>query len=179
MNARKQRLLEKVGDALPRFLEPGERSELVLQAVTGANPWLITAIVTVVGIAVVVPLGISGVLGSFWLYVVLGAVVGAATGFALVATSSWIVLTDRRLLLVKMSGINQAPTDLREALPRTAVTAEASPRSGGLGYRDVSVRRADGVVLVLRANRLWHEEAQQLAGALGAPAPPPPAPSSP
>ncbi|MEX2274091.1 MAG: hypothetical protein WEA10_00795 [Actinomycetota bacterium] len=171
MNARKKRLLDKVRALLPSYLEPGEQPQVILQAVTGANPWLITGIVTAVAIAIVVPLGIADILTSIWAYVALGALVGAATGAALVASSSWVVLTDRRVLLLKLSFWDQTPTGLRDARPRANVRTHGTPASGGLGYRTVPLRMGEETK-VLRINRLWQAEAQELATAL-APQPPP------
>jgi len=165
VNARKQRLLDKVRGALPSYLEEGEQPRVILQAVTGANPWLITGIVTVIAIAIVVPLGMADVLTSIWQYVAIGAAVGAITGGALVVASSWIVLTDRRLVLLKLSFWDQSPTGLRDAHPRTAVDVVSGPGSGSLGYRTVSLKVGDAPKL-LRVNRLWQSEAQDLAAEL-------------
>ncbi len=177
MNPRKQRLARRVEQSLPRFLEPGERPEVVLQAVTGVHPWAIVGVVTLVAVGIVVPLGARGAFETVWAYVLLGAVVGGLTGLALVVGSSWIVLTDRRILRLAMSPWNQAPAGLREDVGRSAVVSAGGGGHGTLGYRDVRLRRADGTMQILRVNRLWRDEAARLVEALtpsDSPTPPPP-----
>jgi hypothetical protein len=166
VNPRKERLLAKVRGAMPEFLEAGERPEVILQAVTGVHPWAIVGAVTLLAVAIVVPLGANDAFGSVWAYVLLGAVVGGLTGLALVVSSSWIVVTDRRVLRLAMSPWNQAPAGLRDATARSAVAPVGGIKRSGLGYRDVTLRRTDGTTQALRVNRLWHEEVRQLVEAL-------------
>jgi hypothetical protein len=95
---------------------------------------------------------------SMWL---VGGIIGA-----LVTKYYWVAVTDRRVLAVRQGKVGEELF----SDPRGSVRlAGASPSPL---YSKMSIQRADGSVLMFRVHRVWREEFDQVAAALGEPARP-------
>jgi hypothetical protein len=81
----------------------------------------------------------------------------------------FVVVTDRRVLYVNMSRVSGRPKDLAMADPRSAVSVEGYKPSNL--WSVLKLNRGEGKPLKLNVHRIWREELDQVAQALGAAAP--------
>jgi hypothetical protein len=168
--ARKRRLLERLRASLPSFLDPGERPELALQAVVDLNVTLAAAGIAAGAFVVIVAIqGVfGGSLGGLWQAMLVGGLVGGGVGTLMTVAARWVVVTDRRVLFLRVGFFDQRPTRLDTVDPRTAVAAV--PRNlTTWGWRSATYRRPNGTTSTLRVNRMWHEELPALIALVGVP----------
>jgi hypothetical protein len=78
----------------------------------------------------------------------------------------YVVVTDRRILFVNMSRVSGRPKDIAIADPRSAVSVvEYRPASL---WSVLKLNRGEDKPLKLHVHRIWREELDQVAKALGA-----------
>jgi hypothetical protein len=176
---RRRRLTQRLHESLPPFLEPGERTEVAAIALVDRNPNVLIVTVTVVVFAAWIGVDVAFGVGpsSGWSGLVVFTAVFAGTT-SITFASRWVVLTDRRLLLLKLAYWSQRPVALVSSDLRSAARATARDETAW-GWRSVDVRRSDGTMVRLRMPRLWHPEVTQIRLALSSGIPPAPPPSMP
>ena len=183
--ARREKLLARLRAAIPRFLEPGERPVAATQALVGLSPASIATVVGVLVIGVGIATAAILVLDGIWEAGVFGGLIGGTVATMSSLSSRWIVVTDRRLLVLPLSLRNAEPRALERADPISSVGVISSqPRWGGLAR--ATIARQAGAELNLRSIRLWAPDLAAVVTVLSAPPapasgtqpmpPPPPAP---
>jgi hypothetical protein len=81
-------------------------------------------------------------------------------------TYYWVAVTDRRVLFLTLSRLSLRPEGLGRAEPRSAV--EVTRYRTSAVWSVLKVRGSDGKEVRLNVHRIWREELEAVAGALGA-----------
>lgn len=130
------RLSDKVNAAATPALEPGERIEATLPiAMAGMSPWLASS------------------------FGAIGALVGAKT-----TKHYGLVVTDRRLLVLRQGGMLKAAYSLESAYPRSGVGVAAY--APGTFYGKLALDFAGAGTLKLNFQRYVRKDAEGVATAL-------------
>lgn len=79
----------------------------------------------------------------------------------------FVVVTDRRVLYVNMSRVSGRPKELAMSDPLSAVNVEEYKPSNL--WSVLKLNRGEGKPLKLNVHRIWRDELEQVAQALGAP----------
>ena len=179
---RRARLQERLTQALPRFLEPGERPVTGGLAIVHLRPLLITAVI--VGVIALAG-GAAGAAAAdadppntaLALAILAVLIVGGPLVVILVLARAlrWAVLTDRRVLLLRATFRSARPTSLDRADPRDGVTILPARGRASI-WPTVIYRTPDGGEQRLRFQPIWLEEATAFRETLTSPPPPPPPP---
>ena len=98
---------------------------------------------------------------SPWLTGALGIVLMLALGMRYF----YVAVTDRRVLLMKASLMTQKPKGLALAFPVTAVKVAAVNRAGV--WSNLKLQPPSGKQMRLNFHRIWREEMDQVAKAIG------------
>jgi len=97
-----------------------------------------------------------------------GGLVGGGVGAVMEVASRWVVVTDRRVLFLRVRLFDSRPTRLDAVDLRAAVVA--TPRNVTAWGGDRAVCRSpDGSTSTLRVPRLWHPEIPSLIALVGVP----------
>jgi hypothetical protein len=180
--ARREKLLARMRAAIPRFLEPGEQPLAATQALVGLSPASVAVVAGVLIVGVGIATAAIMVLDGIWEAGAFGGLIGGTVATMSSLSSRWIVVTDRRLLVLPLSLRNSEPRALERADPLSSVrVASSQPRWGGIARATIS--REAGPDLGLRSIRLWAPDLAAVVTALSAPPPPasgmPPMPAPP
>jgi hypothetical protein len=170
--ARREKLLGRLRDAIPRFLEPGERPVAATLALVGLSPG---AVVVLVGVLIVgvgaATVAIMVLQGGIVRSALVGGMIGGTVAAMSILSARWIVVTDRRLIILRLSLRNSEPRELERADPLSIVrVASSHPRWGG--FDRVTVGREGGPDERLRSARLWAGDLAAVVTALTVPPPP-------
>jgi hypothetical protein len=169
--ARREKLLARLRAAIPRFLEPGERPVAATQVLVSLSPASVVAVAGVLIVGVGIASAAIMVLDGIWEAGVFGGLIGGTVATMSSLSSRWIVVTDRRLLVLPLSLHNAEPRALERADPLSSVRVVSSqPRWGGIAR--ATIARADGPELSLRSIRLWAPDLAAVVTVLSAPPPP-------
>jgi hypothetical protein len=180
--ARREKLLARMRAAIPRSLEPGEHPLAATVALVGLSPSSVAAVAGVlivgIGITTVAIMALDGI----WEAGVFGGTIGGTIATMSSLSSRWIVVTDRRLLVLPLSLRNSEPRALERADPISSVRVVSSQPGWG-GITRATIAREAGPELGLRSIRLWAPDLGAVVTALSAPPPPvsglPPMPPGP
>jgi hypothetical protein len=137
---RKETVKKQFEEALPSWLEPGERLEAGVYAVSGPNPMLAQGLFGLVGVLL---------FGIRWYFV---------------------AVTDRRVLFVSASLLSGRPKGLAWADPRARVSLSDVDLKATVWGRMKYSSGSRTKPLRLNVHRFWLDEGRAVASALGAPA---------
>jgi hypothetical protein len=170
--ARREKLLARLRAAIPPFLEPGERPVAATLALvslsSGAVVVLVGVLIVGVGIATVAIMVLEG---GIWRSALVGGVIGGTVATMSTLSTRWIVVTDRRLLVLRVSLRNSEPRELERGDPLSIMrVASSHPRWGG--FDRATVAREGGPDERLRSTRPWARDLAAVVTALTVPPPP-------
>jgi hypothetical protein len=181
--ARREKLLGRLRAALPAMLDPGEQPLAVTQALVPLSGATLASIVAVLILGVAAATVAVTTLDGIWASALFGGLIGGTIATMSILASRWIVVTDRRLLVISLAWTNAAPRAIERGDPRSILRVTAQEPKWG-GTVRATIAREGGPDLKLRAARLWARDLAAVVATLSAPSspvgpapmPPPPGP---